>query len=200
MPEEKATTTRRCPSCGGERALEPRRIRDEFDYDADGERIRVVAESVPVLVCRACNEVFYGPEGEQAHHRAICKALGLLTPEEIKSVRERLGKNQAEFALLTGIGVATLSRWERGRSMQTRALDNYLSLLPFPENLDRLRRRRRRPEESANNRFQCLQSTAELSRRAHQFSLTAARRAVGANGNGEQLAERAAVNAGTSDD
>jgi putative zinc finger/helix-turn-helix YgiT family protein len=109
--------------------LEHRSIRDEFDYGADDERVRVIAEAVPVLACPACGEVFYGPEAEQVQHRAICKALGLLTPEEIKGVRERRGMSQAEFARLTGIGVATLSRWEQGRLMPTRSLDGYLRIL-----------------------------------------------------------------------
>ena len=108
MPTEmKGGSEGRCPSCGRQ-PLERRTIREEFDYGAEDERVRVVAEAVPVLACPACEEVFYGPEAEQAHHRAICKALGLLTPEEIKAVRERLGMNQGEFARLTGIGVASL--------------------------------------------------------------------------------------------
>ena len=56
-------------------------------------------------------------------------------------VREQLGKTQEEFAELTGIGVATLSRWERGRLIQTRTLDNYLRILrAVPEALDLLQR------------------------------------------------------------
>ena len=118
----------KCPRCS-HKCVEPRVIRDEFDYGPDDDRIKIVAEAVPVLVCTACDEIFYGPEAGHAHHLAICKALHLLTPEEIKGVRDRLGKNQAEFARLTGVGVATLSRWEQGRLMQTRAHDNYLKLL-----------------------------------------------------------------------
>ena len=110
-------------------ALEPRVIRDEFDYGPEDDRIRIVIEAVPVMVCSVCGEVFYGPVAGQMHHRAICKAYHLMTPEEIKDVREQLGKTQEEFAELTGIGVATLSRWEKGRLMQTRAHDNYLRLL-----------------------------------------------------------------------
>ena len=116
------------PACS-HRTLEPRIIRDEFDYGSDDDRVKIVIEAVKVLVCAACGEVFYGPEAEHAQHRAICKAYHLMTPEEIKGVREQLGKTQEEFAELTGIGVATLSRWEKGRLMQTRAHDNYLRLL-----------------------------------------------------------------------
>ena len=109
--------------------LERRVIDEEFDYGLDDERIRIAAKGVPVMACASCGEAFYGPEAEQAHHRAICAALGLLTPEEIKAIRERLGMTQEAFAKLTGIGVATLSRWERGQMMQSRAMDRYLKLI-----------------------------------------------------------------------
>ena len=109
--------------------LEPRIIRDEFDYGPDNDRVKIVIEAVQVLVCPKCGEVFYGPEAEKAQHLAICKAYHLLTPEEIKGVREKLGKTQEEFAELTGIGVEMLSRWEQGRVMQSRAHDNFLRVL-----------------------------------------------------------------------
>ena len=109
--------------------LEPRIIRDEFDYGPDDERIRIVIDAVPVLVCPECGEVFYGPEAEHFHHLAICKAYHLLIPEEIEAIRERLGKTPEEFAELTGIDFEMLSRWEQGRLIQTRAHDNYLRIL-----------------------------------------------------------------------
>src|SRR5947209_3663186 len=119
---------RRCPSCGHQ-PLVAQRIRDEFQYGPDNERLTVVAEAVPVLTCPACGEVLYGPEAAAVRHQAICRALGLLPPAQIKAIRERLGPDQEDFARLTGIGVATLSRWERGRLLQTRALDRYLRLV-----------------------------------------------------------------------
>jgi HTH-type transcriptional regulator/antitoxin MqsA len=128
MSEEKEGQGRRCPSCGHQ-PLVARKVRDEFEYGPDGERVTVVAEGVPVLVCPACGETLYGPEAAAVRHQAICHALGLLSPAEIKALRERLGPDQEGFARLTGIGVATLSRWERGRLLQTRALDRYLRLL-----------------------------------------------------------------------
>jgi putative zinc finger/helix-turn-helix YgiT family protein len=128
MSEEKKGQGRQCPSCGHQ-PLVAERIRDEFEYGPDEERITVVAEAVPVLACPACGEVLYGPEAAAIRHQAVCRALGLLSPAQIKAVRERLGPDQEDFARLTGIGVATLSRWERGRLFQTRALDRYLRLL-----------------------------------------------------------------------
>ena len=36
-------------------------------------------------------------------------------PEDIKAIREKLGKSQTEFALMIGVSVATLRNWEQGR-------------------------------------------------------------------------------------
>jgi putative zinc finger/helix-turn-helix YgiT family protein len=128
MSVDKEVEGRRCASCN-QQPLVARRIRDEFEYGPDDERLTVIAEDVPVLVCPACGETLYGPEAAAVRHQAICRTLGLLSPAEIKALRERLGPDQDDFARLTGIGVATLSRWERGRLLQTRALDRYLRLL-----------------------------------------------------------------------
>lgn len=137
--DHKTVAGRRCPSCA-EQSLGAREIEDEFEYGPEGERITVVAHAVPVLVCSKCGETLYGPEAARVRHQAICAALHLLTPQEIKALRERLGPSQGDFAKLTEIGVATLSRWERGRSLQTRALDRYLRLLDrYPSNVEILR-------------------------------------------------------------
>jgi putative transcriptional regulator len=36
-------------------------------------------------------------------------------PVDVKAIRQRLGKSQAEFARMIGISVATLQNWEQGR-------------------------------------------------------------------------------------
>jgi putative transcriptional regulator len=36
-------------------------------------------------------------------------------PADIKAIRQQLGKSQAEFALMIGVGVSTLQNWEQGR-------------------------------------------------------------------------------------
>jgi putative zinc finger/helix-turn-helix YgiT family protein len=126
----------RCPVCGKGR-LKSQIVTERFPYEGDGARpFLIEAKDVPMQVCDACGETFSGPEAARIRHNAICHALRLLTPEEIKALREGLGKTQQEFAALTGIGEATLSRWERGRLLQNRANDNFLRLLASnPANL-----------------------------------------------------------------
>jgi putative transcriptional regulator len=36
-------------------------------------------------------------------------------PVDVKAIRRRLGKSQAEFARLIGVSVPTLRNWEQGR-------------------------------------------------------------------------------------
>ena len=36
-------------------------------------------------------------------------------PDDVRTVRVKLAKSQAEFALLIGVSVATLQNWEQGR-------------------------------------------------------------------------------------
>ena len=36
-------------------------------------------------------------------------------PADVKAIRARLDKSQAEFALMIGVSVATLRNWEQGR-------------------------------------------------------------------------------------
>jgi putative transcriptional regulator len=36
-------------------------------------------------------------------------------PEDVKAIRQRLGKSQSEFALMIGVSVSTLQNWEQGR-------------------------------------------------------------------------------------
>ena len=36
-------------------------------------------------------------------------------PADIKSIRQRLKKSQAEFAMMIGVSISTLQNWEQGR-------------------------------------------------------------------------------------
>jgi putative zinc finger/helix-turn-helix YgiT family protein len=119
----------RCPNCG-HTPLRDEVVTDRFEYRADGEEpLTVEARDVPSQVCPNCGERYFGPAAVRAQHAAVSRALGLLTPEEIQAIRERLGPTQADFARLTGIGEATISRWERGRMLPNKAMDRYLRLL-----------------------------------------------------------------------
>lgn len=129
MVTEVKKKLRRCPRCGHD-PLREETITERFEYRPDGEEpLMVEVRDVPVEVCPKCGEKYFGPESVRVQQTAVCRTLGLLTPAEIQALRERLGPTQAEFARLTGIGEATISRWERGRILPNRAMDRYLRLL-----------------------------------------------------------------------
>ena len=94
-----------------------------------------------IRVCTECGFEFLDDEAEDIRHAAVCRHLGVMTPAEIQSLRDRLQLTQAEFARITRLGPATVSRWERGESVQNAAYDQYLYLLSFSENVERLKGR-----------------------------------------------------------
>jgi putative zinc finger/helix-turn-helix YgiT family protein len=141
-------TGMRCPTCNVGQ-LHFQIVTEHFPYEDDGKEIMVVAEDVPVDVCDnpECKEQLSGPEAARIRHMAICRALGLLTPGEIRAVRDHLNLTQAEFARLTRLGEATICRWERGRLLQNPAMDRYLRLIASGEDNVRLLRRLQEPAQ-----------------------------------------------------
>lgn len=93
-----------------------------------GEDAVTLHVDLPVHRCENCGREFVGPEGETIQHEAVCRHFGVLTPAEIRQVRRRRARSRREFARCTGLGEATLQRWERGAIIQNLANDNYLRL------------------------------------------------------------------------
>jgi putative zinc finger/helix-turn-helix YgiT family protein len=162
--------------------LRDKDITEQFEFEVDGKTKTVVAENVPVSECdnAECGERLSGPKAGRIRHEAICRTFGLLTPCEIQAIRERLGPSQERFAQLTGIGVATISRWERGRLLQNRAMDNYLRLVKRSEENIRFLEERQdseQPLDPPSNRikgqFRALRDQAAAERRKQRFDLYA---------------------------
>ncbi len=129
-----------CLECGST-ALEERFDKETFEYDGREQPFSVTA-CIPSLLCTACGTRFYDDAAVWAQHEAACRHLGVMTPDEVRGLRERYGLTQEEFAKLTGLGVANLGRWERGADIQNEAHDALLFLLTFSENVDRLQQYR----------------------------------------------------------
>ncbi len=133
-------TRLRCPSCGCD-SVETTEIEYKFDY-GEGERAVTLSAVVPLRVCRGCGFQYLDDVAEDLQHEAVCRHLGVMTPAQIRGIRERAGGlTRSEFARLTKLGEATLGRWERGELTPNAAYDQLLYLLTFPENLERLRHR-----------------------------------------------------------
>src|SRR2546421_10851955 len=104
------TTRPKCPECEPG-YLVPFTRDEELDYDLGEETIKVIARDVPVERCDVCGMIASGPAAAKVRHEAVCRAVGLLTPSEIKALREQFGWSQQDLAELTDFGVATVSRW-----------------------------------------------------------------------------------------
>jgi putative zinc finger/helix-turn-helix YgiT family protein len=135
-----------CPSCGSHDVASSNES-ETFEY---GEKnpVKLTVE-LTVHSCGNCGMSYTTEDASDIRHNEVCRYLGVLSPTEIRSVRERHGLSQAQFAEITKLGKASLARWEGGQLIQTQANDNLLFLLTFSENLRRLQERTERKEAQA---------------------------------------------------
>jgi len=135
-----------CGECGSERIKTSREVY-KFPYGVGTDTVELSCE-VPVRKCADCGFSFIDGDAEDICHEEVCKHLGVMTPSQIKALRELYELTQAQFSKITKLGEATLSRWERGVVIQNQAYDNYLYLLGFKENIQMLRERGKSPEQT----------------------------------------------------
>lgn len=170
-----------CLNCGS-RSVRTEVIEQTFPYGVGEDEVTLQA-SVPVRKCADCGFSYTDEEGEDARHEAVCRHLGVMTPREIVGVWKRLGMSVAEFARLTGIGAASLHRWESGALIQNTANDQFLFLMTFRDNVERLKSRDRKapvPEFADSERsaaplrhpkFRTITASDDLRRVASKFAL-----------------------------
>ena len=128
-----------CPQCDST-DVNQRQEHETFRYGSADEAVELEA-TVTVLRCQNCGLEYTDDTAEDARHEAVCRHLGILTPREMKSLRSKLGLSRMDFSQLTGIGTASLARWESGNLIQNAAADNLLFLLQRDDNVARLRSR-----------------------------------------------------------
>jgi len=129
-PEHDAPT---CPNCG-KANVSTQEVRQTFTYGERSDATELTV-SVPRRECNNCGFQYFDDEAERIRHRAVCAHLGVLPPDEIVAIRTQYGMSQAAFAKLTGLGEASLSRWENGTIVQGYANDRYLRLLQLAHNV-----------------------------------------------------------------
>jgi HTH-type transcriptional regulator/antitoxin MqsA len=98
-------------------------------------------------VCNDCGREFYTNAQSMASSRAFAaaerKAQNLLSADEIRTARLRLGITQAEFERRLGVGKKTVARWENGTVSPSRAANGLLWLaLRYPHVFDEYARER----------------------------------------------------------
>ena len=127
-----------CPECGSPM----REKKGKLKLPVNGEQITVTEATH--LRCPKCHEVVLRvDDARKLRQRALeiyRRQYGLLSADEIRSIRERFGLTQAELARLLRLGGNTISRWEAGRNVQTAAMDMLLRIIrDLPGSLDYLR-------------------------------------------------------------
>jgi putative zinc finger/helix-turn-helix YgiT family protein len=127
-----------CPACGTSMVEK----RSTLRLPVNGEEISV--PSARHLACPKCGEVLLRyQDAKRFHEDAIAlyrKKHGLLSAEQIRSLRGRFELTQSDLAHLLRLGANTVSRWESGRNVQTAAMDILLRLIrDLPGSIDYLR-------------------------------------------------------------
>lgn len=169
--------SRRCPICDG--PAETLWCLHEFTYGVGDDAVELSAD-LPYGRCVACDFEFLDHDGERCKHEAVCRHLGVLSPWEIKDIRLRAKMSRAQFARLSGLGEATLARWEKGLITQNHGNDRYLRLLAQPGGLDRLRALTHEASVDAEHtapiakRFPAIRITNELRQEQQVFQLSKA--------------------------
>ena len=128
-----------CPSCGT--LMKPNS--GSIGFPVNGEETSV--PDSPHLRCPKCKEVVLRLDEarklRERAHEIYREKLGLLTADDIQSLRERHGLTQGGLGELLGLGQNTLSRWESGRNVQSLAMDYLLRLVrDVPGTLDYLKK------------------------------------------------------------
>ena len=118
----------RCPKCLG-REVRPVTIEYTSRVKHDGRSHEVTVRELVVPRCPACGELVFCNDTEEQISRALRDKLELLQPDEIRSKRKRLGLTQKELGANTDVAPETISRWESGLQIQTRAMNRLLNLI-----------------------------------------------------------------------
>jgi putative zinc finger/helix-turn-helix YgiT family protein len=171
MENSQATITgtaiaQECALCGAKAATHSIQTQ-QFAYREGTKETLLVAE-IPVTSCASCGETFTAEGAEEAQHDAVCRYLGRLTPDEIRALRERNGLTQQKMAELTGIGIASIKRWEAGNMIQNASLDQQMRALdqkeyraPKPKQTPRFQTEFREESLVSSRRFKLRPAYAE---------------------------------------
>ncbi|GAV31941.1 MAG: type II toxin-antitoxin system MqsA family antitoxin [Coriobacteriia bacterium] len=129
---------KKCAECGGEVVLSTAPI----EIEVRGELVRV--PGIEHAVCASCGEEYLSLDAAELLQKEAVRRVrttrGLLTPEEIRSLRHSLALSQADLEKLLGVGPKTVVRWEKGTVFQSATADRLMRLIAaHPELVAELR-------------------------------------------------------------
>ena len=117
----------RCVECRAKEVF-PRPTDYTTTRKHDGREYTIHIPDLEIPTCRKCGEQLFTVGTDDRIVAALRAQIGLLTPQEIQEGRGRLKMTQQELADQLGIAKETISRWETGGMIQSRAMDNLLRL------------------------------------------------------------------------
>ena len=148
-----------CPNC--EEHTEVTLGVEREVYNVRGEPIEIEAE---VVTCPKCDTKIFDEERDSrnlekaySHYR---DKHNLLSPNEIRTIREKYGLSQRALSRLLGWGEITIHRYENG-AIQDNAHDKLLRLIQDPQNMQKLL-------EASQNKLP-LYTAARLEKRIHRL-------------------------------
>jgi transcriptional regulator with XRE-family HTH domain len=111
--------------------------------DANGESTeRIVSIDVPVRWDELIDEWVLTEEAHEMIDRRKALEMGLLTPAQLRELRERHQQNQKQMGALFQVGEKSWSRWESGKHRPTRSINLLIRALYDGEiSIDYLRKR-----------------------------------------------------------
>ncbi len=122
---ERSKSVSACPKCR-QLALRAATIDRTFEIRYEGKLHPIAVQNVPISRCDNCGFTAFGPEANRQIYAAFRAELGLLSPEEIRGCRQELGLTAKELAERLQCAPESISRWERGRAIQSRAVNRHL--------------------------------------------------------------------------
>ena len=118
----------KCPICGNGFLEDVKSDYETFVKDS-GREIRIIVNNLGRKRCSNCKEDFLDDEALDRIQKEKYRKLDLLTPEELKIIRAKLGYTQEEMAELLSVGKKSYFRWENGLSIQNKSIDRYIRLV-----------------------------------------------------------------------
>jgi DNA-binding transcriptional regulator YiaG len=98
--------------------------------DAQGKEIvRTVETEVLAVYDETVGDYVLDGDALNQMERVKAREMGVLIPEQIKALRERLGLRQKDISELLQIGAKTWSRWENERERPSRSMNILLRAL-----------------------------------------------------------------------
>jgi len=89
-----------------------------LDGDGIAETIRI---EVPVCVDAESGEEILTPDAHELIEKTKARRMGVMLPDEIRELRQRLNLTQEQISALLQVGAKTYTRWESGRARPSRS-------------------------------------------------------------------------------